>query len=450
MRRKLIIVILIAGCLSLHPSLIKAVEGDVTIQGQLVDRVMAIVGDQIILLSDVRKQMSNLMLVRKIQDDVTPDVLQGLFHEVLYDMVNEQLLLMKAAQDSIKVDLRMVDIEEKDQLNEIKQQYGSQENFNSALEELGLTEQQLRRMVREWKYKKVLTETLMAKLTASINPTSQDMEVWVEAHRDSLPDMPEQFRFSHILIYPRISETRRTSTINELKNIRARILDGEDFGELASQYSDDPGSAKDGGDLGYFRRESMVPEFSEVAFSLDVGEVSDVVESKLPTAKGIQFGFHLIKVEDIRGDEIRARHILKLLKPIEEDEKLIYSELSRIRQVIVSGDSTFADMAKVYSEDENSRDLGGKLQWLSPEQGILPSFITLSKNLEIGEISEPFKSEFGYHLLVMNDHRPAHKLNIKDDNYLVRELVKQEKNMAEIQRVLDKLKREIYIDIRLE
>ncbi len=417
--------------------------------GQLVDRIVAVIGNEIILLSDVRRKISALMMARNMDENTPANVIQTLFREVIQDMVNEQLLIVKADQDSIVVDMRQVDLLEKDQLAEIKRGYGNDEAFQKSLEEFGLTEHQLRYMLREMKYKYLLTETLMQRITSGNTPTSQEMDAWLIANQDTIPVMQEQFRLSHILLYQKVSEKRKEETNEKLQDILKRINAGEDFAELAKEYSHDPGSADEGGDLGFFTRNQMVPEFSDVAFSLDPGEVSNIVETKLQTGEGLQFGFHIIKVEEIKGEQIRARHILILLKPDEEDEKLITDNLKQIREEIISGEATFEDMAKKHSEDENSKELGGKLQWLTREQGI-STFITESEKLEIGGISEPFKSQFGYHILKLEDFKPAHTLNIKDDNHIIRQMVTQEKNMAELDRILNKLKKETYIDIRLE
>ena len=376
------------------------------------------------------------MIAKNMDSNTSENVLQSLLYEVLQDMINEQLLLVKAAQDSIEVDLQQVDILEKQRLAEIRSNYTPEQ-----LEELGLTEQQLRYMVRESTYNYVLTQTIADQIRSTISVTPQDMEAWLIAKRDSLPEMPEQFKLSHILLYPEVSEKKKEETKEKLQTILKRIHEGEDFAELAGTYSQDPGTVADGGDIGYFTRETMLPEFSDAAFSLNVGEVSDIVETQL--------GFHIIKVEDIKGDEIRARHILFLSQPEAEDEERIINQLKKFSEDIVSGEATFEDIAKEYSEDENSSRLGGKLQWLTKQEGI-SSFISQAEKLKPGEISEPFKSQFGYHIITLDDYKPAHIINIKDDNYIIRQFVMQQKNMFELERILNKLKDETYISIRLE
>jgi len=436
MSKVLLSVLILLIFLVIAPFNMIAQENSQQENGQLVDRIAAVVGDQIILLSDVRSQLRNLMIAKNIDSNTSETVFQSLLSEVLQDMINEQLLLVKAAQDSIEVDLQQVDMLEKQRLAEIRSNYTPEQ-----LEELGLTEQQLRYMVRESTYNYVLTQTIADQIRSTISVTPQDMEAWLIANRDSLPEMPEQFKLSHVLLYPNVSENKKEETKEKLQTILKRIREGEDFAELARKYSQDPGTAADGGDLGYFTREIMFPEFSEAAFSLNAGEISGIVETQL--------GFHIIKVEDIKGDEIRARHILFLSQPEPEDEERIINQLKKFREDIISGEATFEDIAKKYSEDESSSVLGGKLQWLTREQGI-PSFISQAEKLKPGEISEPFKSQFGYHIIKLDDYKPTHIINIKDDNYFIRQYVIEQKNMIELYRILNKLKEDTYISIRLE
>ena len=190
----------------------------------------------------------------------------------------------------------------------------------------------------------------------------------------------------------------------------------------------------------------MDSDVSSAAFALNKGEVSDIVES--------QFGYHIIKVEDIKGDRIRARHILVHVTPNEEDEKKIVEKMKELRREIVSVNTTFDEAAKQYSDDENSRDFGGKLDWLTTDparqDGMLPSFAEQAKKMKPGDISEPFKSEYGYHLLKVDGYKPAHELNIKDDRNLIEQIIAQKKILIEYERLLRELRGETYIDIRLD
>ncbi|MFC1490153.1 peptidylprolyl isomerase [Candidatus Latescibacterota bacterium] len=404
---------------------------------ELVDKVGAVVGDQIILLSDLKQMIYSEMLDKNMDINNTPEnVLQSLLMQMLQDMINDQLLLVKAEQDSIVVDPRQVDMIESQQLESVRSKTTPEQ-----LEQIGLTEQQLRYMIRNDAYNYVLTQTLSERIRSTISVTPQDMETWVAAYRDSIPEIPEQFKLSHILLYPKVAEEKKEIVKGQLQVILDRVNNGEDFAELAKEFSQDTGSGEFGGDVGYFARGVMVPEFEEAAFSLEEGEISEIFET--------QFGYHIIKLEDIRGDEVNARHILFLLEPDDDDIENIKAQLQQFKDDIESGKSTFEEIAKEYSEDESSSTLGGKLQWLYRGQGI-PEFIVEAEKMENGQVSDPFKSEYGYHIIQRDDYNPAHILNNKDDNNLIRSYVMNQKLNLEIQRILDKLKDEAYISIRLE
>jgi len=440
MKKIAVLILLMFGSVMFRADVTSAVE-------EIVDGIVAVVGNEIILLSELQKQVNSQMMARNLDINRTPrNVLIDLRDEIIQGMVDDRLLFEKARRDSIEIDARDVDLELKDNLDALKRQYGSEEEYRKGLEEYGLTEVQLKNMYRNAIEKDFILQRIRFDMSRHISVTPQDMEAWITANKDSLPVLPERFKLSHILMYPRVSEEKQEKVKENLRGILNRIRAGEDFGELARQYSEDPGTADKGGFIDYFSRDDgFDPDFTRAAFSLQKGEVSDIVETV--------FGYHIIKVEDILGDRIQARHILIRVVPDEEDEMQIANQLKEIREDIVSGETTFEDMAKQYSDDENSRDLGGKLDWITSERGMsdsgIPSFILHAKEMEIGEISEPFKSQFGYHIIKLDDHKPAHTINIRDDRTILEPLIKQKKFIEEYERIIRQLRQETYISIRL-
>ena len=236
---------------------------------------------------------------RQYDANTSPQVLNRLQNEILRGMIDDNLLQEKAAIDSIVADPRDIDQFFNERMTELKKALKTEENFQAALVENGMTEVQLRHMFRVMAEKNVIQSMLMDRIKRRISVTPQDMEAWYEAHRDSLPTLPEQFKLSHIMIVPKVSDVRKTDVKKELEGILERIHAGEDFATLAKQYSEDPGTKADGGDIGYFPRGVLVKEFTDVAFSLKEGEISDIVET--------QYGYHIIKVEGIRTTTRRER-----------------------------------------------------------------------------------------------------------------------------------------------
>lgn len=421
----------------------------------MVDRIVAVVGDQIILLSDVQQKMRQEMINRRYNSNTTPQILQRLQNEILRGMVDDNLLHTKADLDSIVADPRDVDQFFNEHMTELKKNLGSEEKYQEALTELGMTEQQLRFMFRSMAEKRVIEQMLLQEIRRRISVTPQDMEAWYEANKDSLPVIEEQFKISHIVITPGVLEERKAEAREKLQGILKRARSGEDFAELAKQYSEDPGSASGGGDLGYFARGVMIKEFSEAAFALEKGEISDIV--------GTPYGLHIIRKEDSRikadsnggeVEEINARHILLVLAPGAAEEQEVINRLTEIREKILSGEATFENLAKKYSEDEDSSELGGKLKWQTHETLVqinkIPTFYTEAKKMKVGEISAPFKSSYGYHIITIDDYRPEHAISIIDDRSQIENVLYQEKTYRELERVLAELRAETYIDIRME
>ena len=413
---------------------------------EVIDAIVAVIGDEIILLSELQKQINSQMMARGLDLNSPRNVLFELRDEIIQGMVDDRLLFFMAQRDSIEIDARDVDMELKNSLDALKKQYGSEEEYQKGLEEYGLTEVQLKNMYRDAIAKNFLLERIRFDVSRHISVTPQDMDAWIAANKDSLPEMPEKLKLSHILLYPRVGEEKKEKAREKLRGILDRISNGEDFAELAKIYSEDPGTAENGGFIDYFSRDSgFDPDFTAAAFSLDKGEVSGIVESII--------GFHIIKVEDIRGERIQVRHILVHLVPGEEGEKDVAERLKQMREDIISGKVTFEDMAKQYSDDENSRDLGGKLDWITSERGMgdsgIPSFIIQGKKLKIGEISEPFNSQYGYHILKLDDYKEPHIISIRDDRTILEPHIKQKKFIDEYNRIIQKLREETYIDIRM-
>jgi peptidyl-prolyl cis-trans isomerase SurA len=409
---------------------------------EVLDRVVAVIGDQIILLSEVRRQLEAQMMERKLDYTSDPQMLASLQNEVVDAMVNEQLLQVKAEQDSIVPDPRDIDTFAKNEYARIRKQFPEDSEFRKALDEVGLNELQLRYMYQTMAKKTVIQQMMLQKIEQGVSVSPQELETWYEAHKDSLQEVPEQFRFSHIMITPKVSEAKKQDVRKKLEGVLQEIKAGADFAELANKYSEIPGGVKDGGDIGYFKRNDFDERFTAAAFSLKKGEVSDIVETEL--------GLHLIKVEDIRGDEVRARHIVFLLKQGEDDEAATVEELKKVREEILAGKVTFADMAKKLTEDTSTRDFGGQTKWISRNEPNLPaSFLAQAEKLKEGEISLPFKSEYNaIHILRLDGHKLPHKVNLREDRSILESLAKQEKIIREFERIFVELRKETYIDIR--
>ena len=217
---------------------------------------------------------------------------------------------------------------------------------------------------------------------------------------------------------------------------------GEDFAELARKYSEDPGSAKNGGDLGFVSRGTLVKEFEETAFSLKEGEISNIIRT--------QFGFHIIQLIERQGERIHVRHILIQLQPTQQDEQLVINKLDTIRQKIIDGDSTFEQMALKYSVDPNVQNDQGHLGEFEVGAFQMKEFETAITGLNVGEISKPFKTEFGYHIVRLDKRQEARPISLKNDWEQVEQWALQKKRENDFKEWLAQLRQEIPVVVKLD
>jgi len=221
------------------------------------------------------------------------------------------------------------------------------------------------------------------------------------------------------------------------------IRSGGDFADFAKRYSTDAGSAASGGDLGWEKRGVFVREFEETVFSMKEGDISDIVKT--------QFGFHIIQLLGRRGESVHARHILMKIDKGPASDSAAVEFLRSLRQRVLNGES-FAELAGKYSEDEDTKSVGGDLGTLTADQ-LQPDFSGQIKELKAGDISEPQRtvvgSSYGFHIIWMRKRTPPHAINLNDDFKRVEQLalyMKRNKLNAEW---IDGLKKTIYVDIRL-
>lgn len=208
--------------------------------------------------------------------------------------------------------------------------------------------------------------------------------------KEEVPDSPPyQYRLRQILIEPAVSDARDDAIRQQAETILARAKAGEDFASLAKQYSEEPGAAQTGGDLGFFQHNAMVKPFSDAVFAMKKGEIAGPVKTP--------FGYHIIKLIDIKDDMRHARHILFLSTPGKEDSLAVIETLKEIRDKLVKG-ADFGKMVDQYVTIEVVKETEGFMVWQKPDE-MLPEFAEAVKGLRKGDLSEPFLSIIGYHII---------------------------------------------------
>ena len=393
-------------------------------QPQVVDKVVAVVGKNIILQSDIENQYIQYRL-QGIAEGTGKEVRGRILEELLL----QKLMLNQAEMDSITVTDEQVENELNRRIQWFIARIGSQEKMEA---QFGKSMSEIKDEVRQASKDNMLQEQVQAKIMENVAVTPKEVkEFYRDIPRDSLPMIDSDYEIVQIVKRPPVSIDEKLQVKDRLYQIRKRILDGESsFATMAVLYSEDPGSARQGGELGFAGKGVYATEFENVAFNLRDGEISDVVET--------EFGFHIIQLIERRGETINCRHILLTAKvPVEALEKA-QNELDSVAQLIRNGDITFEEACKKNSDDD-SKNNGGYLtnagtggNWMSLKdlqelEQAYPEYKNLAfviSRLEVGEISDPVPmttndNKDAFRLVMVKRKTEPHQANLKDDYNLI-------------------------------
>jgi len=411
-------------------------------QTGIVDEVIAVVGDSPILRSDVEYQYQQIMM----QGSNYPGDLKCYVFEQL---LLQKMMLEQAKIDSIEVSENTVISYVDRQINEFINRAGSKEKLeewlNKPLYQIKLDQREIIR-------NQLITQQMQGKITEDVKVTPSEIRQYYRTHSDSLPMVPVQFEVQQIAIYPRIAVEETEAVKTRLRDFQRQVNEGRDFATLAVLYSEDPGSAARGGEMGYMARAELVSEFSQVAFSLqDKNRVSKIVET--------EFGFHIIQLIDRQGDRINVRHILLRPKASPEAIREARNKADSIANIIREEKMSFEEAALRFSMDKDSRANGGLM--VNPYnqsskfevQQIAPAIYREVEKMKPENISSAFmmKDErLGkdyYAIIKLKTFNEPHKANLKDDYQLIQMLLEEEKSEETFKKWILKKQQETYISI---
>lgn len=408
-----------------------------SLKSQIVDGIAAIVGDEIILKSEVDQFAQTQALRMRIDPSRNPNRYQSIWRKTLETMIDQKILLDRAELDSIEVSEKEVEQALNQQIDGIIERVGSREK---AEEILGYPISKLRRNYREEIRKQRLVEKIQQQKFNDITVGRREVEEFFSQYADSLPEINPGVKISHILIEIKAGSNADSLALNKIDSILTTIKSGEDFSELASLYSDDTNSALNGGELGFMKRGTLVPEFEEAAYSLSPGDISEIVRT--------EFGYHIIKLIERRGERINVKHILIMPKTGKYDEDKVVILLKDLRARIISGES-FEDVAGEYSDDPEVALNNGNLGWYDLTSLSIPQFAEVLDTLKVGNISKPIKTDYGYHIIKSIDIREGGKLTLEDNWYELESIVIRNKRLQVYNEWLDSIRDEVYIDIKM-
>ncbi len=410
----------------------------------IIDKTVAVVGNEMIMISQLEEEVQ-MMRAYGMMSDKTGRC------EILEQMMASKLFLMQARLDSLAVNNDMVEGELRNRIDNVRTQLGGDDEVEKYF---GKPLYKLRQEWREAITDQTLTQQMQQEISSKIPElTPYDVQQYVDAtDKEDLPLVPVKYQLSQICIYPD-REAANLAVKERLLAIRERIINGEKFSTLARIYSQDPGSARKGGELGMASKSIFWPAFSDAAMALKPGVVSQIVETP--------DGFHIIEVLEKKGDMFNARHILLKPEYTTEDRENGFRVLDSLKTELGNKALTFELAARFYSEDPATRTNGG--QMADPMTGssyfeidqLKPQDYAAIKNLKEGELSEPFESldnegrsgNTVYKMLRVDKVIPAHTATFKNDYNMLLEQAKQKKSMEAIDNFIDSKIKETYIVI---
>lgn len=405
-----------------------------------VDRVVAVVGDSVVLESEL--EAYTLLRLNNAGDQLESIPMDTLRRQFLDELINDKVFLVHAEKDStISVSSQEVEDALERQIDAILRQNNLtiaqleeelQRSNNMSLAEL---KEQYRVGIR----KQLLQQKVHQKYMSSVSLTRKDVEQFYTEYKDSLPSAGKSVRLQKVAIDLKPSDRIRQDAFERISKIRERISSGEDFIEMAKQFSDDP-NAEQGGDLGFIAKGTLGElTFEEKAFSLEPGQVSSVFETRL--------GFHIIKVEEKKNQMVYVRQILVSVTPTEQQVAQVKSTLDSIR-INAKTTENFADAVKKFSTDNQSRSRGGDIGWVSTFR-LSSAVFSAIDTLEVGEITVPLKSGSAYEIYRVVDKTDSRTYTLEDDWDLLAEKAKDIYAQKRLINLVKKWRQEEFVNVQL-
>jgi peptidyl-prolyl cis-trans isomerase SurA len=401
---------------------------------EIIDRIMAIVDDEIILESEVFQYLQFNVGSQVDLESLPKSTVDSLQAQILDELIDQKLLLTKARLDTVIVSEREVDNELDNRVKSLTEQIGGEDKLE---EYYGMPLPKIKRQFRPLVEEGLMIDMVKRQKLARVRVTRVEVLEFWKVYRDSIPELRDAIRIAHILLQDELSDASVKAAVARADSARQLILSGEyTFEEYATEFSEDPGSAINGGKLGTTSRGDLVPEYEAVAYELEAGEISSPVPSP--------FGVHVIKLISRTGEKISSSHILFKVVPAEEDMQNTLTRADSIAKEARSG-ADFTALALQYSVDSKTAAIGGDLGWYSPDE--LPAeFHEPLVGLKRKEVAEPFRTLFGVHIAKVTDRVFSRPITLDEDYDRIEKLAVARKQETEYDTWLTQLASETYIE----
>ena len=400
-------------------------------KGIVVDKIVAQIGDQIILMSDVETQKQQTI-------QAGTDVLKINVCEILEQLMTSQLLLDQALLDSILVSDEQVDAEMENRLRLLEEKFGSREKLETFY---GETTSKIKDKFRIQIRNKILTQEMERKLVQNISITPKDVSTFFKSiPKDSIPFINMKLSFQQIVYYPKITKEDKKRAYDILSEVRTAIVDnGKSFETQARINSDDPGSASKGGKI-EASAGMMVPQFESTVFQLKVGEISEIIESP--------YGYHIIKLISRKGQDYTCLHILKIPEYSPEAIDDASNRMDTCHQLLKENKITWNDAVLRFSNDESTKQnqgiitnpITGDQTWdMEDLNQVDQQIYVLTEMMEKGDYTKPnlyidiYERKQGFRIVRLSERYPPHIANMDDDYSLIKRAAENDKKQKTIQ-----------------
>lgn len=404
----------------------------------LVDGLAAIVGQKAILYSEVEQMAQLIAAQEKLDPYQNAQAYNQLRYKALDELINQQVLLEYARQETIEVKDRDVEKQVDQLMSNLEQQYGGLDQVEQAF---GIIPVKIRRYYQDQIQSNQIIDAVKRELFSNIKVSRREVEQFYTENQDSFPQINPSADFSIISLPVKAGPDAIAATTDTLLSIRKRIESGTTtFEELAGPYSQDPGSAANGGNIGFTSRGTFVKPFETAAYSLTAGQISEVVET--------QFGLHIIKLVERRGDKINVSHIL--IKPVasSQDSLVLRDSLMQIRNDILANKESFASAAKKNLTDPDLKARNGRVG-KTDLSTMPPAMQKVLGTLTEGQISSPFPALDQYNIVLVHQRYPGGKLTLANNWFELESMKLQQKQMVRLQKWIQQQREKMYINVKM-
>jgi len=405
----------------------------VSLSAEVADTIIAKVGREIILRSDLEKRKQQLVASGMDLENIND-------FEILDNMIESKLIVQKAKEDDYDIDEQMIKAAAEDQIKQVASQFPSEIEFKQELRNAGLSVPELKDYYIEMMTEEQLkSQIIQYNIKSKIHITEGEVEDYYKENKVDIPNRSEMYEIGMIVRYIQAGKDTKERILVEINKVRDMLNEGADFAELAKEYSEGP-SAPNGGNLGFFGKGMMVKSFEDASFALMPGEISEVIET--------QFGYHIIKVLEKKGNEVNASHILKKVEATEEDVQVNIQLMESIIQKLTD-DEDFSELAKTYSEDEETALLGGVIGEFTKE-----TYPEMFKNhlleLEVGENTGLIREQENFYIFSILSKVPEREFNYAEIFEQLKEMVTSQKEIELYGNWIKELMQETYVEILIE